>query len=196
MLTLKGKTFSGDIWRKHIRLVDEASSGFNAMIYDSEGTKFRNFRANNEFTFRDIDDVVLARIKANGDVTIKGALCAPGGVVCPSDLRLKKDVNPLENVLNKITAIQPISYNFKDQTNYPKGHQIGFSAQEIEKTFPELVKKNDQGFLAVNYAQMSAVAIEAIKEQQDIINDQDNKISQLQQLIEKLNERVEKLEKK
>jgi hypothetical protein len=78
LLTLKGKTFGANAWTKHIRLVDEASSAFSAMIYDNEGTKFRNFSINNEFTFRDVTDAVLARIKANGDMVTAGGIATGG----------------------------------------------------------------------------------------------------------------------
>ena len=42
--------------------------------------------------------------------------------------------------------------------------QIGVIAQEIEMVYPELVTTKENGYKAVNYAQMTAVLIEAIKE--------------------------------
>ena len=55
--------------------------------------------------------------------------------------------------------------------------------------FPELVKKDDKGFLSVNYSGVVPVLINAIKEQQDMIDKQ-------QQLNEKLEERLTALEKR
>lgn len=122
-----------------------------------------------------------------GNLFITGSLTA-NGVNYPSDVRLKTAITPLKNVLDNIDHIQPISYYFKDKVNYPATHQIGFSAQEIEKEFPELINKNDKGYLSVNYPQMTAVAIQGIKEQQEIIKNQQAKIHQQQQLIDNLSD--------
>jgi hypothetical protein len=106
---------------------------------------------------------------------------------CASDIRLKEDIVPLKDALEKINNVQPISYYFKNKKSHPSTHEIGFSAQEIEKEYPELVEKNDQtGYLSVNYPQMTAVAIQAIKEQQIIIKTQDEKISSLENRIQQL----------
>ena len=131
-------------------------------------------------------------VTRNGNMNITGCFTATN-VMCPSDLRLKENIFPLENVFDKINNIQPITYYFKDKTNYPATHQIGFSAQEIEKEFPELVNKNEQGFLSVNYPQMSVVAIQAIKEQQQIINHQQNEITTLQKEVEELKIQMQKV---
>ena len=42
--------------------------------------------------------------------------------------------------------------------------QIGVIAQELEEVYPEFVHTNENGMKAVNYAQMNAILIEAIKE--------------------------------
>lgn len=52
-------------------------------------------------------------------------------------------------------------------------------AQDEEKVFPELVRKNDNEMLAVNYQGLIPVLINGIKEQND-------KISRLERLVEKL----------
>jgi hypothetical protein len=44
--------------------------------------------------------------------------------------------------------------------------QVGVLAQEIEKIYPELVSTDKDGYKAVNYAQLTPVLIEALKEQQ------------------------------
>jgi len=54
---------------------------------------------------------------------------------------------------------------FKDK-KLPTGPQIGFLAQEVEQVFPELVSTGTDGYKAVNYAQMTPVLLESIKEQQ------------------------------
>ncbi len=99
----------------------------------------------------------------NGNMTIAGTLTEN------SDSRLKQELAPIDGVLEKIERIQPVTYSFIDQERHPAGRQLGFVAQEIEKTFPELVTTDQSGYLAVSYSHMSAVAIQAVKEQQRTI---------------------------
>jgi hypothetical protein len=47
--------------------------------------------------------------------------------------------------------------------------QVGLLAQEVERIYPELVSTDAQGYKAVNYAQLTPVLIEALKEQQQQI---------------------------
>lgn len=106
----------------------------------------------------------------NGDMTIAGTLTQN------SDIRLKENIVPLKNVLSSIDRITPIYYTFKDTLSHPAGRQIGFSAQEIEKEFPELVAKDSQGYLSVEYANMTAVLLQAVKEQNVEIRKQNSEL--------------------
>lgn len=58
-------------------------------------------------------------------------------------------------------------------------NQVGFSAQEVQKFLPDLVSQGEDGYLRVNYIGMIPSLVEAIKEQQVIIE-------QLQSEVEKL----------
>ena len=64
-------------------------------------------------------------------------------------------------------------YNYKsnapDGNPYPKSRQIGVIAQDLEKVYPELVSIQPGGFKAVDYPKLTAVLIEAVKEQQKTI---------------------------
>ncbi|WP_264520187.1 tail fiber domain-containing protein [Flavobacterium sp. N1994] len=75
----------------------------------------------------------------NGDVTITGTF------VQPSDRKLKKDIHTIGSALDKINALEPVSYLYDgDKTkglNLPKGLQYGFIAQDLETVFPNLVTK-------------------------------------------------------
>jgi len=74
--------------------------------------------------------------------------------------------------------------------NHPEyGQRIGFIAQEMEEVLPELVFINEvDGYKGINYAEVTAVLTEAIKEQQA-------EIDRLQQENQHLNARLERLEK-
>jgi hypothetical protein len=109
----------------------------------------------------------------NGNLTISGTLTQA------SDRRLKRDIVPIIGVLNKINQIQPVYYFFKDGQKYPACKQLGFIAQEIEPEFPELVRKDENGNLTVDYSGMTAVLLEAIKEQQKQINELSKQVNDL-----------------
>jgi hypothetical protein len=57
--------------------------------------------------------------------------------------------------------------------------QIGVIAQDVEKVFPELVGENE-GYKTTNYIGLIPVLIEAVKEQQQMIDELKTQIKQLQ----------------
>lgn len=99
-----------------------------------------------------------------------------------SDARLKKDIKTEVSSLEKLNALNPVTYNFEQKQdglrlNLPEGLQHGFIAQELEKVYPELVTdvlhpifndKNEQTgtktLKAVNYIGLISVLTESIKE--------------------------------
>jgi hypothetical protein len=100
-----------------------------------------------------------------------------------SDIRYKQNITTLENSLQKISKIRGIRYDLKeeDQLVAGKGKHIGFIAQELEKEFPEFVVTEENGYKSVSYDKMTAVIVEAVKEQQSEI-DELKKIVQQQQV--------------
>ncbi len=108
----------------------------------------------------------------SGNVTVTGVFNNP------SDAKLKENIQPMVNALDKILLLNASTYTFKpeyDKMNLPKGTQNGFIAQEVEKVFPELVtinydksmdEKNPMEYKGINYIGMIPVLAEAIKEQQ------------------------------
>ena len=65
--------------------------------------------------------------------------------------------------------------------NDPEGKtMIGLVAQDAEKVIPELTFTNpEDGYMGINYAEITAVLIEAVKEQQDIISELRKEMKQL-----------------
>jgi len=73
------------------------------------------------------------------------------------------------------------------------GKRIGFIAQEIEQVFPELVFTNEtDGYKGVNYAEMTAVLVEAMKEQQTIIDKQQKELDLLKAELEAIKKLLSK----
>jgi hypothetical protein len=123
-------------------------------------------------------------LDVTGSGQFSGNLTVNGSINAPSDIRLKTHIETLSDVLKKIDKLRGVRYEFIDQKKYATGPQIGVIAQELQKVFPELVKKGTNGYLAVNYSQLTGVLIQAIKEQQQEINTLKQTQARQQQQIE------------
>lgn len=107
-----------------------------------------------------------------------------------SDIRLKKNIRRLDKVLEKIQNVRGVSFNWRSERfpdkGLPKDRQIGLIAQEVEREFPELVHIDNEGYKALAYDKMTAVLVEAIKEQQREIEEQKKDIGQLKKEVNRL----------
>ena len=96
----------------------------------------------------------------NGNANFVGVVTA-SNIAAPSDIRLKTDIQPLENTLDKVLRLRGVSYVMKaDET---RSRKIGVIAQELELEFPEMVLTDDKGMKSVAYANLTPVLIEAVK---------------------------------
>lgn len=112
-----------------------------------------------------------------------------------SDGRLKKDIKPIANALEKIKQISGITYKNNDiaaEYGYTDtSEQVGVLAQEIQKVLPQVVKpapfdvdnedgkvisKSGENYLTVQYEKIIPLLIEAIKEQQLQIEELKSKV--------------------
>ena len=105
---------------------------------------------------------------------ITGAsLTVSGDVTAFSDARVKENIRPIENVIERIQASRGVVY---DRIDNDQKDNIGFIAQELEENFPELVLTREDGTKAVKYQNAVAVLFEAVKKQQTQIEEQDQKM--------------------
>jgi Chaperone of endosialidase/YadA head domain repeat (2 copies) len=111
-------------------------------------------------------------VSSNGYVWIQGYLTQT------SDAKLKKNILPLSNALPSIQQINGYSYDWKDE-NRGNEKQMGVLAQELQKIYPQLVTRQGNGELSVNYIGLIPVLIEGMKEQQ-------RQIEELKQAVQKL----------
>jgi len=119
-----------------------------------------------------------------------------------SDERLKKNIQTIEDPLTKITKLRGVNFEWRKKfvtskinetseitynDKYDEGLQMGFIAQEVNKVIPEVVENDHIGFegldgvLALDYAKITALLVEGIKE--------------LNKKVEKLSKKVEELTK-
>lgn len=119
---------------------------------DGNGNQFGTIRVNstNNTGFANIND------GNSGNIDISGSFNQS------SDARLKKNVSTITSGLSIVHQLRGVRYNWKDESR-PE-NKIGFIAQEVETVLPELVHTRENGFKGVNYAEMTAVLVEAVKE--------------------------------
>jgi hypothetical protein len=96
-------------------------------------------------------------VKSDGSGWIAGTLTQA------SDNRLKKNVVPLNNSLEKILSLDGVYYDWISK-DMDQSKQLGLIAQDVQKVYPEAVKTNQNGFLSVSYSNLIAPVIESIKE--------------------------------
>ena len=109
------------------------------------------------------------KLDVNGDVQATSFIYS-------SDRRLKENIKPVDNALDKILDLEGVSFDWKKDGR----SSIGLIAQDVEKVFPEIVHTNkNTGLKSVEYGNLVSPLIEAIKEQQ-------KEIEELKLEIEKL----------
>jgi hypothetical protein len=136
-----------------------------------------------------------AWMRSDGTGYFSGTVNA-GAFLYNSDERLKKDIEPLTGNLNKVLAMQPVSYNWINPA-LPQTEQIGFIAQQMQKIEPELVYTNASTTLeAIDYARIAPLLVGAIQELNQKITDQQGQINTQQAEIDELKADISKLESK
>jgi hypothetical protein len=131
-------------------------------------------------------------------ITTNGSIGAPSGtnIYNPSDFRLKRNISTISNGLDKISALNPVKFNWIDgfESSEDGKEMLGFIAQEVYEVIPEAVESfsnssitvNDieiQNPLRVNEKFIIPVLVKAIQEQQSIICSQSSIIETLKSCL-------------
>jgi len=138
---------------------------------------------------------------------VRGSIYATGNIVAYSDARSKKNIVTIDNALEKVLQLRGVYYNLKDieahiqpddseetkertrQDNLKR--KVGVIAQEVLEVLPEVVTyAEDVDTYGVDYSKMAGLFIEAIKDQQQIINSQQEKIDKLEEMVYNLMEKL------
>ena len=101
-----------------------------------------------------------------------------------SDRRLKYVGKESRCGLEKIKKLKVFNYTFKKDKN--KIPHVGVMAQDLQKVFPDAVKKGKDGFLTIRFEDMFFAMINAIKELDLKYEVQEKRINELEARIEKL----------
>ncbi len=99
---------------------------------------------------------------------------------CSSSLRYKKNIEPFSHGLNMLNKLHPITFRWKSND----AADLGFGAEDVAKVEPLLVTHNAKGEVeGVKYDRISAVLVNAVKEQQTQIELLRKQIDALQKLV-------------
>ena len=115
----------------------------------------------------------------SSNLTFDGTNLSVGGDITAfaSDERLKENIQPLENALDKVLALNGFTYSFNEigQSLGFDGlvRYVGVSAQQVQAVLPEAVKPApvDSNYITVQYEKLVPLLIEAIKELKAEINE-------------------------
>jgi len=187
--SISGGTLSGSTCSlsSTININTGSATGGDALILQNGGD-FRIYNGGNAGS-------VNLYCDTNALLNITGGISCTGDVTAlTSDMRLKTDIKPLQNALDKICGLSAFTYKFNNiatEFGLPSEDQVGVSAQEIQEVLPEAVKsapfdtaydedgnpysKSGENYLTVQYEKLVPLLIEAIKELSDRLEKLENK---------------------
>ena len=141
--------------------------------------------------------------RGDSNVRTSNTFYAGGDVVAySSDMRLKENIKPIDNAIDKIMKLNGVYYTWKDMVTDVgftplQKDEVGVLAQEVQEVLPEVVtaapfdceidpptgkthSKSGQNYLTVKYEKLVPLLIEAIKEQQTTIQQLNSRIDALE----------------
>jgi hypothetical protein len=152
-------------------VVSNASSGQGFQVVNSGGTALFEVEGLSGYTRISVSLGVgvdpsgtTGRIDASNDIVAYSS----------SDKRLKENITPIANALDKVKALTGVEFDWKPEHKKAhgyEGHDTGVIAQEVKEVMPSAVRENETGFLAVRYEKLIGLLIEAVKEQQAEIDE-------------------------
>jgi len=136
-----------------------------------------------------------SELHVNGSITYNGSLNNA------SDKRLKTNINDFKYGLGEVLQLRPVNYRYNGKAGFRnvEQDQVGLVAQDLQKVAPELVstftyeEENEKAkvirsedYLMISESSIKYMLVNAIQEQQEIIETQDEKIATLEERLAKI----------
>ncbi len=136
-----------------------------------------------------------SELHVNGSITYNGSLNNA------SDKRLKTNINNFKYGLDEVLQLRPVSYQYNGKAGFRNAgqNQVGLVAQDLQKVAPELVSTftheeedaeskviSSEDYLMISESSIKYMLVNAVKEQQEIIEAQDEKIATLEERLAKI----------
>jgi hypothetical protein len=165
----KTYTYTGNAWA-----ITSGGSLDTSFVPESTNLYFTNARATSAIT-----NATLSNVTVSGTITVSNVV-ASSTVTAPnlyaySDQRLKSNIIPIKNALEKVKALEGVYFTWKDNGQ----KSLGLIAQAVEKIEPLAVGESPTGLKTVNYLSLIGLLVEAIKEQQEQIDSLNSKVNNL-----------------
>jgi hypothetical protein len=140
------------------------------------------------------------RVDTNG-LTVSGTITATSDITAnSSDSRLKTNVSVITDALGKLSGLKGVMFDWRDDVadlgfTPSRMHDVGVLAQDVQAVLPEAVRpapfdlndektsKSGENYLTVQYEKLTALLIEAVKEQQKMITRHEERIAALESAI-------------
>jgi hypothetical protein len=129
---------------------------------------------------------------------VNGSLWCTGNIVAYSDERRKENIETIENGLEKVLQLRGVTYTRKlesweeEKDNSFQGTQMGLIAQEVMEIVPEVVTHDvEDDEYGIDYPKMVGLLVEAHKDQQKLINSQQEKIDKLEEMLYNIMNKME-----
>ncbi|WP_348655395.1 tail fiber domain-containing protein, partial [uncultured Roseivirga sp.] len=186
--------------------------GFRAGFSHTGSNKLyiENSPSNSPLIYGDFDNDIVnfngkVGIGLNNPSSLSYELYVNGRVIADwysftSDERFKESISPINGALENLLKLEGKTYYWRKEEfsdrNFSDKLQIGFIAQDVQKIFPQLVEADEHGYLSLNYAQLTPVLVEAIKEQQTQIESLQKEVEALRDDLNKALQLINQLNKK
>lgn len=137
-------------------LSDNTNFWFNPELIDGNTliTDFSFGRGNTS----EYANIYVQNVNAKGKLISQDEIISSGDITAFSDIRLKSNIQKIDNALDKIMQINGYTYDMNNK------RRTGVIAQEVEKVLPEVVQDREYGYKTVAYGNMIGLLVEAIKE--------------------------------
>lgn len=130
------------------------------------------------------------------DLHVNGSI---GGytTLTASDRRWKRDVRPILHATRQVCRLEGRTFDWRTKEyrdkKFPRGRQLGLIAQEVEKVVPQIVHTDADGYKSLDYAKLTPLLVEAIKEQDGVIRRQQRQHDKLRHEVQQLKVLVARL---
>ena len=174
--------------------VSYANSNYLLVGYDNAGQTtddlgivFKRRSAYNQALVWDESEDEFAFITTSSDHSTSGAAAIisysqvkAASYITPSSRRLKKNIVEIDEPMDKLKKLRGVYFDWKESGKL----YMGFIAEEVGKIIPEIVSYEDEeNASGIDYARLTSLLLESVKEQQGIIDRQEKKINFLYKFL-------------
>jgi len=172
------------------------------VLWDNGNADILTFSRRNNSTGANCQNRILRLGNNIGGIyefDLQGSGRVSGSWLVLSDKRIKSKIKTIGNALDLISKLNGVSYSYNREENpglgLPEGRVFGFIAQEVAEIIPEVTSTStEDGLVGIKYTEIIPLLTQGIKEQQIIVEQQDELILEQEAKITQLEDRLAKIE--